>query len=168
VDLRLRPYRASDEASAVAIHRAMESENFHFLLGWDDNTTWSRFLRANEEQRRGDHLAPTQVRGVQLAAVVGGELVGRASLRFELNDFYATLGGHVGYGVAPLHRRRGYASEILRQALVILRGEGVEEILLTCRDDNVGSATVIERHGGAFESLVPDPDGPLYRRYWIR
>ena len=41
-------------------------------------------------------------------------------------------------------------------------------VLVTCDVDNVGSATVIERCGGVFESVVHDTrDGVPKRRYWI-
>jgi len=167
--LRLRPYRVGDEAAAVAIHDAMLSEGFHFLLHWESVTSWSAFLESNEEQRLGLDRSKYRVRGVQLGALADGELVGRASLRFELNEFFAERGGHVGYGVAPTQRRKGYASEILRQSLIILRAEGVERVLVTCGSDNVASARTIEKNGGVYESTVsPAPDDPTeIRRYWI-
>ena len=61
-------------------------------------------------------------------------------------------GGHIGYAVRPAHRRRGYATEILRQSLIVARAVGVDGVLVTCDDDNVGSAAVIERCGGVLES----------------
>ena len=86
----------------------------------------------------------------------------------ELTEYLAREGGHIGYAVVPEHRRRGYATEILRQSLVIARAAGVDRVLVTCDDDNVGSATVIERCGGVFDSLVArSGDGTLCRRYWI-
>ena len=102
---------------------------------------------------------PDRVRSDQLVAVVDGEIVGRVSVRFELNDYLLEHGGHVGYGVAPAHRAQGYATEILRQALVILRAEGVERVLVTCDDDNVASARVIEKNGGVLESISPPQEG---------
>jgi predicted acetyltransferase len=167
--LRLRPYGVDDEAAAVAIHESMLSDHFHFLLDWETSKSWSAFLQSNEELRQGLNPSTYRVRGVQLVAVVDGELVGRASLRFELNEFFAERGGHVGYGVAPAHRRKGYATEILRQALIILRADGVDRVLVTCGNDNVGSARTIEQNGGVFESSVPPVKGDAIdiRRYWI-
>jgi predicted acetyltransferase len=56
-----------------------------------------------------------------LVADVAGEIVGRTSIRHQLNDFLEREGRHIGYGVLPGHRRRGYATEIPRQSLVITR-----------------------------------------------
>ena len=165
--LRLRPYRLDDEASAVAIHNSMLAEEFHFLLYWNPSLSWPEFLAHLELARRGVNLPSDQVRAVQLAAVVDGELVGRASIRFELNDFLLREGGHIGYGVAPAFRRRGYASEILAQALVIIRADGVDRVLVTCDDNNVASMKAIEENGGVLEEIVTLKDGRNVRRYWI-
>jgi predicted acetyltransferase len=102
-----------------------------------------------------------------LVAVIGDQIVGRVSIRHELNDFLLNFGGHIGYGVRPAYRRRGYASEILRQALIITRAEGVDRVLVTCDEDNVASAKVIERHGGVLEDVRVDPDGSPKRRHRI-
>jgi predicted acetyltransferase len=52
-------------------------------------------------------LAEDRVPGTFLVAAVGGTIVGRISIRHELNDFLAHEGGHIGYGVLPRYRRRG-------------------------------------------------------------
>ena len=101
-----------------------------------------------------------------MLAELDGVIVGRSSIRFELNEFLLTQGGHIGYAVRPGHRRLGYATEILRQSLVVARAGGVQQILVTCDDDNVGSAKAIEANGGLLENIV-DIDGVPMRRYWI-
>jgi len=129
--------------------------------------TWAQWTALMERHRRGIDLPENRVRGAFLAADVDGQLVGRASIRFELNDFLATRGGHIGYGVLPAFRRKGYATAVLIQSVEIARHEGVGAILVTCDDSNVGSATVIERCGGVLEAITVGDDGIAFRRYWI-
>ena len=71
------------------------------------------------------------------------------------------------HAAQPQHRRRGYGTEILGQSLVVARAAGVDRVLVTCDDDNVGSAAVIERCGGVLESVIDGSDGVAKRRYWI-
>ncbi len=167
--LRLRPLRSDDEATAVAAHAAMAADGFSFLQGYDPGAPWEDHLELVEDGRRGVHRVPGRVRCSFLVADVDGEIVGRASIRHELDDQLLVVGGHIGYGVLPRHRRRGMATEILRQSLVVVRASGVADVLVTCDDDNIPSARTIERCGGVLESTVADPAGGTdVRRYWIR
>lgn len=129
---------------------------------------WSIYLGRLDAARKGIDLPVGFVASTFLVADVDNEIVGRTSIRHELNEFLAREGGHIGYCVLAEHRRRGYATEILRQSLAIARAVGVERVLLTCDDDNVGSATVIESCGGVLESLTEAGEtGRPMRRYWI-
>ena len=68
----------------------------------------------------------------------------------------------------PAHRRRGYATEILRQSLIVIRSHGVDAVRLSCDIDNVGSATVIERCGGVLiDTIASSLDGKPIKRYVI-
>jgi predicted acetyltransferase len=120
-----------------------------------------------ERHRRGIDLPVNRVRAAFLAADVDGQLVGCASIRFELNELLAARGGHIGYAVIPAFRRRGYATAILNESVKIARSEGVDAVLVACDEDNVGSASVIERCGGVLESIAFAEDGTAFRRYWI-
>jgi predicted acetyltransferase len=144
----------------------MADEGFEFGLWLEQAPSWSAFVDELAAHRRGP-VPPGRVPGTFLLAFVDGRLVGRSSIRYELNESLAREGGHIGYGVLREHRRQGYATEILRQSLVIARAEGVDRALLTCADDNVASIGVIERCGGVLDSVI---DGSMHartRRYWI-
>lgn len=103
--------------------------------------TWADYLQRLEDRRRGHGLPEGWVPGTFRVAVVADEIVGRISLRHVLDERLAQLGGHVGYAVVPSARRQGFATEMLRQGLVIARSEGVDRVLVTCDEDNEGSAT---------------------------
>jgi predicted acetyltransferase len=165
--LRLRPLRLSDEPGFLAAHRAMEADDFPFGLFYEPGMPWTAYVDQQRRLARGLDVPTGLVPSTFLVAEVDGDLVGRASIRHEFNDFVAREGGHIGYCVVPEHRRRGYATEILRQGLIVARSLGVDRVLVTCDDDNVGSAAVIEACGGELESRITGRDANLVRRYWI-
>lgn len=167
VSLILRPFGPADEAAALAAWSEFRDSGFEFLLDFDPHRPWAEWTALLESYRAGVDLPEERVRSAFLAADVEGQLVGRVSIRFALNDFLATRGGHIGYGVIAAFRRRGYATAMLREAIAIARDEGVGPLLLTCDDDNVASATVIERGGGVLEAIAVDEHGTAFRRYWI-
>jgi predicted acetyltransferase len=167
MSLILRSFRPEDEAEALAAHQALAGENFTFLLGYNDGMPWEEWIQGRDRIRNGTGLPSDWVRATILAAEVDGALVGRVSVRYELNEWLARQGGHIGYAVLPDFRRRGYATEILRQATEVARQEGVDRILIICDEGNVGSAAVIERCGGVFEGHSTSEDGQVIRRYWI-
>ena len=97
------------------------------------------------------------------------KVVGTSNLRLSLNDALKIFGGHIGFGVRPSERNKGYASKILSETLLYAKEYGIENVLLTCDKDNLASATVIQKNGGVleFEGMVPDVDN-IIQRYWIK
>ena len=41
------------------------------------------------------------------------KMVGAVNIRHELNDYLLNYGGHIGDGVRPSERRKGYATKII-------------------------------------------------------
>jgi len=97
---------------------------------------------------------------------VGERLVGVLKLRHYLNEFLEKHGGHIGYGIRPSERRKGYGDKILQLALPEAKKLGLEKVLLTCNDDNLGSISIIEKSGGILQDKI-ESGGKLTRRYWI-
>jgi predicted acetyltransferase len=165
--LRLRPLTVDDEDAVMEGQRVMAADGFVFALGYDDAMSWTDYLQFLEARRHSVDVTDEAVPGTFLVAEVNREIVGRVSIRHVLNAFLLHEGGHIGFGVLPGHRRQGYASEILRQSLQRARNLGIVRVLVTCDDDNVGSAAVIEGAGGVLGSVVDSSDGRPVRRYWI-
>ncbi len=168
--LKLRPMRLTDEAAFRAAHLVMEeADGFSFGLAYEPGQDWETYVKAWEGYRAGIGLPERFVPSTLLMAEVDGEIVGRASVRFELNDWLRNYGGHIGYCVLPAHRRRGHAAEILRQALIVARSMGVDPVMVTCDDDNAGSIAVIESCGGKLGQVMPPPVNARVgiRQYWF-
>ncbi len=116
-----------------------------------------------------DHSIPTRdgwVHATNWWILEGDTYVGAIQLRHRLTDFLLEAGGHIGYGIRPSARRRGYATWGLGAVLPEARALGLDRVLLTCDPDNVASARTIEHHGGVLED-VRDTEVGRKRRYWI-
>jgi predicted acetyltransferase len=167
--LKLRVPTLADESVLRIAYQELEAEGTQkFLLhGFDGEATdFSDYIETLTQYSEGRDLPEGMVQDTFLIAEVGGDIVGRISIRHTLNDFLFNYGGHIGYMVRPAFRMNGYASEMLRQALQVAKDLGIHQVLITCNDDNIGSIKVIEKHGGVLENKV-DEDGRLLRRYWI-
>jgi len=97
-----------------------------------------------------------------------GCVVGCSNLRHQLNDGLLVLGGHIGYGIKPSERRKGYAQTILRLTLIEANKHGIDKAMLTVNKDNIGSVKAIQSNNGILEieKEVPGQSG-LVQYYWI-
>ena len=119
----------------------------------------TRYLQVLAEHARGENLPPNHVPSTFLFAFAASRIVGRVSIRHELNEFLLRVGGHIGYAVVPEFRRQGYATAMLRLSLQIAHETlGIDRVLVTCDDDNVGSIRTIEKNGGVLENVISGPD----------
>ncbi len=94
-------------------------------------------------------------------------LLGAVDIRHYLNDSLLREGGHIGDGIRPSERRKGYATEMIRLALIECKKLGIHRVLMVCDKDNIGSAKSIRRNGGVLENECIQPDGQTVQRYWI-
>ncbi len=95
------------------------------------------------------------------------KIVGAVNIRHRLNDVLLKSGGHIGYGVSPTERKKGYATKMLELALLKCKDIGIEKALVTCNKENIGSAKTIIKNGGIFENEVTEDNGNIVQRYWI-
>ena len=79
---------------------------------------------------------------------VNGIPVGFGSVRHFLTEALSKVGGHIGYGIAPQFRGKGYGNEILRLLLNEAKGIGIEKVLVTVHLDNIASQAVALANGG--------------------
>jgi predicted acetyltransferase len=144
-------------------HSALGFEAERFADTWDTALGFAAFVdflikSGLEETPRADDWVPQTT----FWYVEGDRYLGSIRVRHRLTPFLLEEGGHIGYDVRPTARMRGYATAMLASALEYAATLGIDQVLITCDEDNVGSRRVIENNAGVYE----DSRGGR-RRYWV-
>lgn len=153
---------AAEGRGGAADHSTVGTELREAKPRWETPEGFAAYVAAVradalEETPRAEGWVPSTT----LWWVDGDEYLGRIAVRHRLTPWLHEVGGHIGYDIRPSARRRGHATAMLRATLPVARGLGIEQALITCDFDNVGSRRVIEACGGVLED---ERNGKL--RYW--
>ena len=164
--------RMEDEEVALA-YRAEHFEagemTIHGDGGLDEAADYRLWVEKIERDRTPDTVTPGLVPATTFFGrkKSDGRIVGTIQVRYELNEYLLKYGGHIGYGVRPSERRKGYATRMLRLALDHARSMRLRRVLITCDRSNIASARTILRCGGEMENEIISDDGRTFQRYWI-
>lgn len=92
--------------------------------------------------------------------------VGAVNIRHYLTKEMLVNVGHIGDGIRPSERRKGYATAMIGLALKEAKKLGISKVLMVCDKNNIGSAKSIRNNGGILENEV-EVNGVIEQRYWI-
>jgi predicted acetyltransferase len=124
------------------------------------------YIQQMVDEEIGLNLPEGYVAHTKLWLVDNNEYIGDIDIRHSLTGVLLNAGGHIGYEIRPSKRKMGYGTKMLQMALPIAKNLGINKVLITCNDDNIGSAKIIEKNGGILEDKREEK-GNLKRRYWI-
>ncbi|CAM4000128.1 GNAT family N-acetyltransferase [Lederbergia lenta] len=94
-------------------------------------------------------------------------LIGAVNIRHHLTDLLLKRGGHIGYGIRPSDRRKGYATKLLALSIDKAKELGIRKILVVCDKDNIGSLKTIIKNNGFPDTDFIEGDGNIIKRFWI-
>ncbi|MFC5602795.1 GNAT family N-acetyltransferase [Sporosarcina koreensis] len=154
-----------------------EKEHIAYMREWDDGRLKPSSFFLNEG-------VPYEVYLEELAVKEAGQgervpnsnyflvddddrIIGMVNIRHSLNDYLRQVDGHIGASIRPSERRKGHATYLLSEALNITDRLGIRFVLVTCNEDNIGSAAVILNNGGVEDESFTEPHGNVIRRFWI-
>ncbi len=95
------------------------------------------------------------------------KVIGTIQIRHYLNERLLKNIGHIGDGVRPTERRKGYATEMIQLALNECKKIGIQRVMMGCYKDNIGSMKSIQNNGGILENEIVEENGKIDQRYWI-
>lgn len=83
-------------------------------------------------------------------------IIGMVNFRHYLNDYLSKFGGHIGYGIRPTERRKGYAKMQLYMVLKEASKMNIDSVMVSCLDTNIGSEKTILALGGILDRIEHD------------
>ena len=112
----------------------------------DDYDGWLEKLDSDRKCIPSEERVPTET--YFLVRESDDKIVGMINIRLALNKKLKEIGGHIGYGIRPTERRKGYNKINLYLGLLRCKEYGIDEVLLDCDKDNLGSAKTMKALGG--------------------
>lgn len=96
------------------------------------------------------------------------KIVGTINIRWNLSEKMLKFGGHIGYGIRPTERRKGYNKIQLYLVLLEAQKLNLDKVMLDCSVHNLGSDKTIKALGGILERCeLDESDNTMTNVYWI-
>ena len=171
-DIELIIPEKAHTAKADALKREFfeHGENVIHGSGLYDQMEYDQWLTFTEKNRNAKVEETAWAPSTTFFAVrkSDSELVGMIDVRHHiLHPYLRDYAGHIGYAVRPSKRKKGYATQMLSQALAYAKQLDIDRVMLGCYRGNVASMRTIEKNGGVKTKEVCDPDGRMTNIYWI-
>jgi predicted acetyltransferase len=131
----------------------------------NDYKDFEAYMKGFEEEEKGEdgYVPATTLFCLDMDLDI---FVGAVNIRHYLNEALLLNCGHIGDGIRPSQRRKGYATKMIGLALEECKKLGISNVLMVCDKRNIGSAKSIMNNGGILENEI-EVEGILEQRYWI-
>ena len=160
-------YQLADKIWSYREEFLLNGERIHGSALLGEYNSFDQWFKDVVNNSCEDTVAEGWVPSTTLLGVDENEnIVGMIDVRHRLNDYLIEFGGHIGYSLRKSERQKGYATQMLVQALTVAKQLNIDKVLITCEKENTASAATIKKCGGVLENEVYDDD-VLIQRYWI-
>ena len=86
----------------------------------------------------------------------------------ELREGNTEQSGNVGYRIDEEYRKKGYATESLKQLKAEAKEKGIDGLVILCDAENIASRRVAEKAGAKFVSETETPENSALYAYGKR
>jgi len=164
MNIELRLVTEKDGMDVYEMLQEMPLDENGFQNGANGKTPeeFAVWLKQSVEMGQGINLKDWQVPQNNYWLCVDGQPVGFGKLRHRLTEALREMGGHIGYGIRPSQRGKGYGKLILKLLLEKARELGIDKAWIDCSAVNERSKKVIEANGGVLHKQTD-----LNTYYWV-
>ncbi len=164
----IRPHAEYERSYRAYIAELGDEVRYPFPLDFD-HADFAALLRRLEGLTNGVGVPEGYVPSSTWWLVEDGELIGVSNLRHHLNERIRVHGGHIGLGIRPSRRGRGFGHQLMALTILEARRMGIAPIHVHCLEGNAASARTIIGQGGVLESEVGlEGVAGVVQRYLIR
>lgn len=133
------------------------------MLEYDSYDEFVEFVEWDKKWR------PDRVPSTFFFSIIDDEIVGHIQIRHHIeHPNLRDVGWHIGYGIVPWKWLKGYGKTQLALALEKAKDIGLEKVMISCLEDNIASAKVIEANWGELERvrILDNPPEDMQEEKW--
>jgi predicted acetyltransferase len=133
------------------------------LAHYDNFDEWLELVLSIEKDKLRNNVHASTFFSIRKT---DNKIIGSIQLRHSLTPDLEKHGGHIGYGIRPSERRKGYGKQQLLLILDIARNMKVSKVMISCDKDNIPSSKTALSCGGVltYENIY---EGKEQHIYWI-
>jgi len=133
------------------------------LARYDNFDEWLELVLSIEKDKLRNNVHASTFFSIRKT---DNKIIGSIQLRHFLTPELEKHGGHIGYGIRPSERRKGYGKQQLLLALEEASHLKIPRVMIICDKDNVPSMKTAISCGGilACENIY---EGKAQQIYWI-
>lgn len=133
------------------------------LANYSDFNEWIELVLSIEKDKLHNNVHATTFFSVRKS---DNRIVGSIQLRHFLTEELEKHGGHIGYGIRPTERKKGYGKQQLLLVLEVAKSMKIPKVMISCDKDNIASSKTAISCGGILkgENVYKGKEEQVY---WI-
>ena len=132
----------------------------------DNYDEWIQKLDEDRSRIVSEEKVPAET--YFLVKTNASKIIGMINIRLELNERLRNSSGHIGYGIRPTERLKGYNKINLYLALLECQKRDIKEVMLSCDKSNLGSAkSILSLSGKLTREYYSEEYEETQQEFWI-
>ena len=175
MNLYLKEPTIKDKEEIIKMCKEFENSDDEYKFEGTSNIkyvlsdSYKKYLERCEADKNIESINPNWSNATNYLLVdENNHIYGCSQFRHHILGELVNVGGNFAYAIRPSERGKGYGTIQLKLLIEKAKEFGLEKVLVTCRENNIGSKKTMEKFIGEADTLVPSiHDGIMEYRYWI-